>query len=374
MATNFQTGYSGLYTGKTVDELCEAVLYRLNQTASNYTRYSKARIISKLDAKQREFVADAKPLTGWAIIPMRANITSYALPKQCLPDGLERARFYDTSTSYTDLELRDREYMDEHYPGWMTAESGDPQILVVGQWFGNVLKFDVYPPPDTAGTTYTTGTDLGVVTGGTALPDNWNNIAGTATGGSTTTLEDTSVDFTAMGLVEGMAVVKTSGTPGSEPIGYIDTIATTQLTFTAVLTNTGSFAAGDSYEIMSGEVGVMTSLANEEVYIFSSDVGVVAQITVPANNIWVEFRRYPVTLEVDYSAYQKPEIPWAWHDSLADGAAAEILLEDVMRVSKQEQALAARLEGKYSMAVMHCKMKPTMPFNRPSKMSVRAKR
>lgn len=329
-----------------------------------------------LDDKQRDFASKTRVLKGWSLIPMRASVPSYALPKMCLPDGLERAKYFETSTSYDDLEIRDRDYMDSHYPGWMGASDGTPQIVVVGDWFGNVMKIDMYPPPDTAGTTYTDGDDLGVVTGGTDLPTTWNDITGTATGGSTTTLQDTAVDFTAMGLVVGMAVVKTSPvTAGSEPVGYISVIAETQLTFDAVLTNSGSFTLGDSYQIMSGEVGTITDVSNEDSYVFTSDVGVVGQITVPDNNVMVEFRRYPVSIDdTDTIDYQKPEIPWAWHNALADGVAGEILEADTQRRSKLDLAYSQKLQAMYLAAIVDCMSKPTVPAKQKADFVLRFKR
>lgn len=373
MATSFQTGYAGLYEGKTISELLSRVLMRLGE--SGYTRYSQATCLDMLDDAQRNFAARTRCLRGWSMIPMRDGIMGYALPKMCLPDGLERAVYYYTSTSYAELELRDRDYMDDHYSGWRTAADGTPQIIVVGEWFGNVQKIDVYPPPDTAGTTYSDGDDTGVVIGGTDLPSTTSNITGTATGGSTTTLQDTEVDFTAMGLVQGMAVVKTNATAGSEPVGYISTIAETQLTFAAALTNSGSFSASDSYEILSGEVGTITNVTDEDVYLFNADVGVIGSMTVPANNILVEFRRYPVRInDATKISYQKPEIPWMWHDSLADKAAGEILITDTQRRSPVEIALAQSLIKSGNASIVECLTKPNMPMKVPSRMTVRMHR
>lgn len=373
MATDFQTGFAGLFSGKTISQLLNRVLWRLGETG--YVRYSQAICLDALDDAQRDFAAKTRCLRGWSMIPMRAGIMGYALPKMCLPDGLERAMFYDSATSYDELELRDRNYMDDHYPGWRTASDGTPQILVVGEWFGNAQKIDVYPPPLTAGTTYTDGTDVGVVTGGTDLPATPTNITGTATGGSTTTLSDTEVDFTAMGIVVGMAVVKTNTNAGEEGIGYIKTIATTQLTFSAVLTNSESFTSGDSYEILSGEVGTISSVTDEDVYLFNADVGVFGSITVPANNVLVEFRRYPVSIaDVENISYQKPEIPWIWHNSLADRAAGVILSTDTQRRSQMELQLAASLVTAGMSAIQECLTKPTMPMRVPSRVVVRMTR
>lgn len=381
MTVNYQTGYAGIYVGLTVDELIEEIKDRLGQ--SDLVRYSGAKMVRALNHKQRDFASRTRCLRGTGLIPMRADIEGYALPKMCLPDGLERARFYDTSTTYSDLQLKTRDYMDDHYPGWRVESAGDPLIVVQGDWFGDVQKIQIYPKPDTDGETYATATDAGVVVGGGDLPTSANNITGQATGGSTTTLQDTAVDFTTMGLVEGMPVVKSYGatnpvTPGSEPIGYIDVIAANQITFTAVLTNSGQFDVGDSYEILRGEMGVLAAVSqpDEESYIFSSDWGVLADITVPANNLAIEFRRYPVDLTFvgENVSKQRPEIPWSWHPNLADGAAAEILMRDTDRDSRRDQALAQRLMVGYETGIVQCNQAGTMPIRLPAKFSVRNKR
>jgi hypothetical protein len=369
---DFSSGFSGLYLGKTVSELMALVLEHLGESA--YTRYSQTQVLNWLNRMQIDFCTTTRILQGWALIAMRAGIPGYPLPKNCLPDGLERARFYSATDSYDDLELRDPEWMDDHYPGWKTAADGTPQILVTGDWFGNVMKVSVYPPPLTSGTVYTSGTDVGTVVGGTALPSAWTDITGIATGGSNITLADTSVDFTTLGLVSGMAVVKTNGTPGSEPIGYISTIAANLLTFSAVLTNTGVFASGDSYQILSGEVGVVTSITSEENYVFSADVGVIGQITPPANNILVEYRRYPVLFDSETKDTQKPDIPWAWHENLAEAAAGNILSGDTSRKTAADVKRATELKASLVMAVAQAMSKPSMPSRRPPRITVRIKR
>jgi hypothetical protein len=369
---DFQSGFAGIFMGRTVSELMELVLERLGET--DYTRYPQTRVLNALNRMHQDFAEKTRILSGWALIPMRAGIPGYPLPKNCLPNGLERARFYSTNTTYEDLSLKDREWMDEHYPGWKTAGNGTPQILVSGDWFGNVMKVEVYPPPLTDGTLYTSGIDVGVVVGGTALPANTSDITGQATGGSTSTLQDSSVDFTTMGLAVGQAVIKTNATAGSEPVGYILTIAATQLTFSAVLTNTGTFAAGDSYQILFGEVGVITSITSEENYAFSADVGVIGKITPPANNVLVEYKRYAYLFDLDKITYQKPEIPWAWHEKLADGAAGDILSDDPNRKSGSEIKRSAELKLSLVSAAASCIAKPSAPMKRPAKFTVRLRR
>jgi hypothetical protein len=171
-----------------------------------------------------------------------------------------------------------------------------------------------------------------------------------------------------------MAVVKVNEAGGAEGVGYILTIAEHTLTFTGVMTESASFSGGDSYEIMAGEVGTITDVANEDSYVFTADVGVVGSITIPDNNVLIEFRRYPVILDSDSLDYQKPEIPWAWHDTIADGAAGEILEADTQRRSQLDLAYAQKLQALYEKAIADCLTKPTMPTKRKADIYPRFKR
>jgi hypothetical protein len=114
-------------------------------------------------------------------------------------------------------------------------------------------------------------------------------------------------------------------TDGSE--ATILTIAEHELTFSATLSGgtANTFAAGDSYEILAGEYGVLTSWTDGEQYIFSDDVGVLSSITVPAGNIWVDYIPYAKPFPSTGSDDKYPEIPRLYHLDYGMGVVADLL-------------------------------------------------
>jgi len=76
---------------------------------------------------------------------------------------------------------------------------------------------------------------------------------------------------------------------------------------------------------VTSEYGVITSWTDtdlKERFFFGSEVGVLADITVPNGNIFFEYVRYPFTLSVEG---QYPEIPAYLHEALEWRAAAILL-------------------------------------------------
>jgi hypothetical protein len=229
----------------------------------------------------------------------------------------------------------------------------------MGDSYGNIPMLGVYPKPDTDGTSYSISPDTGVTTGGD-LPGATTNVTGQATGGSATTLDDTAVDFTDLGLVSGMAVKNV--TDGST--GTISTIATTQIVLVSALTGgtANVFAAGDSYEILAGEYGVLTSWDDDDMTIFGSEVGVLANITVPAGNIRVDYIPYPLPFPADGNAGQYPEIPKLYHMDFAMGVVADLLR--TFGEGSREFQRAAYYDGIFNNAVaLAMSKKKSRPFD-----------
>ena len=69
------------------------------------------------------------------------------------------------------------------------------------------------------------------------------------------------------------------------------------------------FALGDSYYILAGEYGVVTSWEDDDKVIFASEVGLVANITVPAGNLQIDYVPYPIAFPDSGNDNQYPEIP-----------------------------------------------------------------
>jgi len=366
------TNVSGFYEGYTVTQLEKLALWHVGQvlgTTVSFDRFPKWLIRAFLNERQNKFVSESHCLKKFALLIAKEGYDMYKLPSNCIDNGVIAVRYFEDADTYYDLELTDIETLDQEEPNWKTAENSDvPEKAFMGDSYGNVPMIGIYPRPDADGTDYALSPDTGV-TVGDDLPGTVNNIVGTATGGGTTTLDDTNVDFTDMGLVEGMYARNV--TDGS--YAYIKTIAETELTFAAALTggSANTFAAGDSYNILAGEYGVIVSWDQDERYIFSANIGLVNKITVPDGNFWVDYVPMPSPFSVDDAASdsnqgnddQYPEIHKQYQIALVYGVVAD-LLATFHETSKEFQR-AAYYEGKYNESLAKATMrKGARPFRR----------
>lgn len=363
-----QNVVSGYYQGYTVSYLERLILWELGQvsgTTVSYNKFPQWLIRQKLTDRQNIFVFKSRCITKMALIKAKEGYREYKLPINCMDKGLISLRYYIDSDTYKDIELRDKKYLDENYPGWLTADNGTPQIAYMGDSYGNIPMFGVYPAPDENGTDYTLSPDTGVVIGGD-LPTTISNYAGMATGGSATTLDDTSVDFTTYGLVAGQTVNNvTDGSTAS-----ISSVAATELTITTLTGGTNNtFSSGDSYEILTGEYGVVTSWEDDDQYIFGSEIGLVSQITLPAGNFRAEFIPYPMPFSYDTDVsdgaqnvdLMYPEIPKLYHQALAHGVIADLLM--TFHENSKEFSRAEKYEEKFNNAISEATMaKNTRPY------------
>lgn len=372
--------------GRTVSELIADTLEGLRQPALNYTRYSRASILSALNLANRETASRLKCIHGFAIITLKAGYAQYPPPSDMLDP--KDAFFYKTPSSYIHLNRdgwKNRSWLDRYLAGWRTLD-GDPDRVFIGDSSGNLRKIGFTPTPDTDGVTYSdnvTGTALashatvctdtagrtmaslgvgigktvsnvtdgssGVITavlgttftvtlaGGTDndwdAGDAWTILAGefgvvTSITGMTTTGNITgrnsaasatvctdSAARTMSALGAGLGMMALNITDGSG--GQITDV--TGSTFTATLTGgaANTWAIGDSWTILAGEYGVVTSIAGDEAYIFSSNVGELIDINALTGNVYLEYYRKPLTLSVDG---QYPETPEEIHQFLPEYA------------------------------------------------------
>ncbi len=346
---------TGVYAGYTVTQLEKLIMWELGNvtgTTVSYDRFPKWLVRQKLIERQNDFALKSRCLKKFALVRAKEDYRNYKLPTNCMDNGVIAVRYYDSSTSYTDLEIVDQEWLDINRSGWLVEDSSSPEYCLIGDNYGNIPMIYVHPMPDADGTDYTISPDTGVCIGGD-LPGTTSNFSYVCTGGSGTTLVDATAgrDFTSMGLVAGMAVKNV--TDGSK--AYISTIATTTITFAATLTGgtANTFTAGDSYTILAGEYGVITSWEDDEQYIFGSEEGVIAQITVPAGNFRVDYVPYPTPFAWDDTAAdaaqgndtQKPEIHRKYHYSLVKGVVADLLR--TFHESSKEFQRATAYENSY---------------------------
>jgi len=340
-----------IFKGFTLSELIELVMWELGQvsgTTVSYTHFTAAKVRQKLTQRQVDFVDKTHCLKKIAIIRAADGYNTYKLPSICMDGGLISAKFYSSATAYGDLEIVDAAYMDTAEEGYQTAGESDPQYAWMGEPIGNIPTMKVHPTCDTDGTQYASNLDTGVGTG-TDLPDSMGNVTGTATGGDGTSLLDTGVAFDEMGLVAGQYVWNI--TDGS--YSYISSIAATDITLGATLAGgtANVFAAADTYKILGGEYGVLVDWEEDtESYIFAYQPGLLANLTIPANNFLVEFVPFPIAFPSSDSDDVYPEIPKLYHHALAMGVVADFLrsfhekTKEFQRATAYEQEFQASVQ------------------------------
>lgn len=346
------SGYSGPYKGLTALELERIILWELGQVAGttiSYSRFPQWLIRHKLTERQNDFSIKTRCLRKFALVPLRDGYRNYRLPLGCMDGGIVSVKFFDTSTTYTDLDIRDRAWMDQNRVGWLTESEGTPEICFQGIGYGNIPMIYVHPVPDTSGTAYTAGTGFRI---GTETPVVSNNFRGTASGGAATTLTDSTTTFTNLGLVAGTYVRNVT----DNSYAYISNIATNSLTITTLVGGTANvFANLDIYEILCGEYIPIVSYDNTDRYIWAYRVGHTANITVPAYNLLVEYVPYPLPLvfvastDVQESDDQYPDIPKEYHKALSLGVVADLL--GSYHEATKEFKRAAWYEGLYNNSV-----------------------
>lgn len=299
---------TGLFEGYTLEDLKPRALDRLKQKAGNYDRYSEEAIERAFNDTIIEVATTLKCLHSFAIIELKEGYSQYKPPSQMLlPD---RAYFYKSESSYYELGQKKRAWLDRHKPGWRVTD-GDPLIMYPGDSYGNVKKIGFYPTPQTDGDSYTADPDTGVYASESGMTTT-GNITGTASVAHATVLTDgAGRTLSDLGVTVGMMVVNV--TDGSS--GQIS--AVTGSTATATLTGgtNNAWEVGDSFMILAGEYGVVTSWEDDEAFLFTAEIGGMVDVKNLVNNVYLEFWRRPLKLQFNN---QYPEVPPETHPYLAD--------------------------------------------------------
>lgn len=352
-----------LYVGLNLSTILNTILYELGQligTTESYNKFTRAFLVRKLNDRQNKFVFHSQCIRKTAYLLCKEDYNIYKLPSNCMDGGVVgKPKYYSASDSYQNLDIVTSQWLDENYEGWLVEDSSEPEYAYMGISYGNLQVLGIYPATDADGTSYALAPDTGIVIGGD-LPAATSNITGAATGaGTSTSLQDTLVDFTDMGLVQGMAILNV--TDGSSC--NIVTIATTTITTTALTGGTdNTWTAGDSYNILAGEYGVITSWEDEEEVMFASEVGEIANITVPAGNIRVDYIPYPLSFPEAGNDLQYPEIPKLYHHDFAMGVVGDCLR--TFTEGSQEFKRAEYYDGIFNNAVVLARTKKSSrPFN-----------
>lgn len=313
------------FEGLKLSDLLYQIMFEIGQVRGgqiSYDKFPRKFIVQKLNNRLNQFVFHSQCIRKTAILRVKEGYGQYKLPVNCMDGGVVGTpRYYMSSDSYQPLYIRDVQWLDDHFQGWRTDENADPQYSYMGDSYGNIGMLGVYPKPDADGTSYAISPDTGVVTGGD-IPGATSNVNGVATGGTGSELDDTAVDFTTMGLVAGMTILNvTDGSSCSITVVAAHAITTTALSGGS----DNTWTVGDSYNILAGEYGVITAWDDDDLYVFSSEVGEVANITVPAGNIQIDFIPYPLPFPETGNDDQYPEIPKLHHMALAMGVVADLL-------------------------------------------------
>ncbi len=350
------------YTGLSLLDLLKQIYFETGQMTGTdinavSNKFPRWWVAKKLNDRQNTFVKESECLRRVAIIILKAGYRTFKLPENCMDGGiLSFPKFYSDTTTYQNLEIKDIQWLDNHYEGWLAEPSSDvPLYAYMGNSYGNIQMLGLYPSPSADGGSYLISPDVGV-TVGSALPGTSSNIVGQATGGSTTELDDSSVDFTTMGLVAGIAVLNV--THSSQAV--IVSVAAHAITLSTLSGGT-AFNAGDSYNILAGEYGVVTSWSDPEAVLFGSEVGEISNITVPKGNVRVEYIPYPLEFPETGNDGQYPEIPRLYHMSLAMGVVADIL--GTFQETTKEFQRAMFYEKKFQLAVAKAKSGKSRPFH-----------
>src|SRR4030042_825690 len=177
-----------LYVGLRLSQLLEVIIYELGQlvgTTASYNKFTRAFLVKKLNDRQNKFVFHSQCIRKTAYLLCKEDYHHYKLPVNCMDGGIiGKPKYYSSSTTYQNLEVGSTQWLDDHYEGWLTDDSSEPQYAYMAHSYGNIGMLSVYPAPDADGTSYTIDPDTGIVTGGDT-PGATNNISGTCTGGGT---------------------------------------------------------------------------------------------------------------------------------------------------------------------------------------------
>jgi len=302
---------TGLYEGELVYDLIRMSLLKLKQTVTpetgvptgNFSRYAKVDIKKALTFAEMETVRLTRCLHSFAIIRMKDGYSQYKPPSEFL--GLKHAYFYSSASSYWELKQCTEAWLNKYRPGWRTTD-GDPTVIFPGDSYGNLRKFGFNPIPDTDGDDYTISPDTGIYASESSMSTS-GNVTGTNSAASATVCTDASGrTLSDEGVAVGMTAVNT--TDGSK--GQISAVAGSTFTVSLAGGTANTWAVGDSFTVLSGEYGVVVDWANDEQFLFSSEIGGMVDVETLVNNVYMTFYKRPRPLTFDN---QRPEIPPELH-------------------------------------------------------------
>lgn len=301
----------------------------------DFSRYSQDDITEALNEAIEDITLESRMLKTFAMIRMKADQRQYLLPQDLF--SLTQAWYFDSAGTPKDLEIYPYFWAAKMRPYILSMTATPPEFIYRGDAFGNTGKFGVYPIPGTTGDaiSFTAPVDGAVV--GTTLGTFSGDITGVHAGpGASASLIATGVNFVTSGVVVGMMVFNnTDGSSAQVTAISTTTTANDTLAMTLAGGTDNDWDVGDSYQVCVGEYGEIQDIDGTETYIFSSTLGGITNIVPSANNLMIEYYRYPARFS-DLSHYT--EVERYFQKALPYGAAASLLIGEASRSDFQAKA------------------------------------
>ena len=296
-------------------------------TATAFGKYPEYRLRKKINLVYSNMVTMSRALRSWFIITLKKNYTQYPVPLNCFDIG--EVYYYSSATSYAKLEIYEEELLEDLLsPGWRSYSS-TPQYCYVADRNRMLVKLGVAPAPNVDGTAITLGAGIS----SKAQPYGVTNaVSGSAGVGSAalTYVDSHGQNFNELGIIPGLTIVNI--TDGSS--GVISSLATTNTNYDTIICtsliggSTNTWTPGDEMRMESGEYNNFIEIGQTDAeWILSPTIGQLPTpgITMAAGNLLVRGFMQPILLR-DY--YQYPELNPMFHQAIAEGAAAELGMQE----------------------------------------------
>ena len=318
--TNFvQIDTDATYEGLTCREMIRLARVRLGVGRDDVNRYSDVDVVQALNMGQERFAKLTNCLMYPVVIIGKAGRQNYPLPRGTL--RVLSARWYtgDTASDYFDLQIlrtaEDMQKRDSMYRGTI----GDPNFMFPTYRSGNMLMVGVSPIPSFDGNVIVNNVPYGKdtdITGFTIA----GNISGehkTGYAASAFLVDSLGRDLLSLGALPGYPVYNTTqGTSGL--ITSIENGDTVNDKVVATLSGSGSWAVGDSYQILMANYGISLD-ADVDHALIGSQLGVIADVITGVGTFGLDVARKPIPLSVTQdtmiseipSSYQEAQVSYA---------------------------------------------------------------
>ena len=315
---------------------------------SAFGKYSEYRIQKKINLVYSNLVTLTRALRSWFIITLKENYTQYPVPLNCFDIG--EVYYYTSATAYQKLEIYEEDLIEVMLsPGWRSYP-GVPQYAYVADRNRMGVKLGVAPIPSTNGTAITLGSGVLARDQGFGVVD---SVSGSASPDSAALVyvDAHGQNFYNLGVIPGLSMVNIS----DRSIGVIASITTTNTAYDTITVTslTGGSAniwtPGDEMRITGGEYNNFIEIGQLDAeWLLSPTIGQLPTpgITMAAGNLLIRGFMQPILLR-DY--YQYPELNPLFHQAIADGAAAELGLQEP--ADSPEFAQAQVYQQSYNQAI-----------------------